>query len=111
MAFALLVAQTLVLVAGVALLGQLAVGVFNWGRRKNNFFYQLFELVARPAVKLVRFITPKLVLDRHIPIGTFMLLLFAYFWLGFEHRDSCRSQVEQTGCEKWAAAWTAPAAQ
>lgn len=111
MAFALLVAQTLVLVAGLALLGQLVVGVFSWGRRHNNFFYQLFELIARPAVKLVRLVTPKVVLDRHIPIGAFMLLLFAYFWLGFEHRESCKAQVDQRGCEKWAAAWNDPASK
>ena len=111
MAFALLIAQTLVLVAGLALLAQFVIGLFSWGRRQGNFFYQLFELIARPAVKLIRLITPKIVLDRHIPIGAFMILVFAYFWLGFEHRASCKAQLDQRGCEKWAAAWTSPPAQ
>jgi uncharacterized protein YggT (Ycf19 family) len=106
MAFALLLGQTLVLVAGLALLGQGLVGVFNWPRRRQNLVYRLFEVIASPVVKLIRLVTPKVVLDQHIPIAAFMVLLFAYFWLGFEHRDACRADTAQAGCEKWAAAWT-----
>lgn len=105
MAFALLVFQTLVLVAGLALLGQGLVGIFNWPRRRQNLVYRLFEVIASPVVKLVRLVTPKVVLDQHIPIAAFMVLLFAYFWLGFEHRAACRADTSQAGCEKWAEAW------
>ncbi len=105
MAFALLLLQTLVLVAGLALLGQGLVGVFNWPRRRQNLVYRLFEVIASPVVKLVRLVTPKIVLDQHIPIAAFMVLLFTYFWLGFEHRSACRADTSQTGCEKWAEAW------
>lgn len=111
MAFLWLVAQTLVLVAGLALIGQLLVGAFNWTRRRDNLLYRLFELIARPAVKLVRLITPKIVLDRHVPLATFAILFFAYFFLGLAHRDSCKAQINQAGCEKWAAAWNQPASQ
>jgi hypothetical protein len=104
-AFALLAAQSMVLVAGLALLGQLVVGMFNWRARNQNIVYRTFQLVASPVVKLVRLVTPKVVLDQHIPIAAFMVLFFAYFWLGFEHRASCRADVAQAGCEKWAAAW------
>ena len=111
MAFYLLVAQTMVGVAGMALVGQLLVGVFNWKLRHKNLLYQLFEIVARPIVKLVRLISPKVVLDRHVPVAAFMILLFAYFWLGFEHRDACKANVNQPACEKWAAAWDQPTSQ
>lgn len=106
MAFALLAAQTLALVAALALFGQLVVGMFNWRAREQNLVYRLFQLIASPVVKLVRLITPKVVLDRHIPIAAFMLLVFAYFFLGFEHRSTCRADVTQAGCEKWASAWS-----
>ena len=105
MAFALLILQTLVLVAGLALLGQGMVAVFNWPGRRQNLVYRLFEVIASPIVKVVRWITPKVVLDRHIPIAAFLVLFFAYFWLGFEHRAACRDNTAQAGCEKWAAAW------
>ena len=106
MAFALLALQTLVLVAALALFGQLMVGIFNWRAREQNLVYRLFKVVASPVVRLVRLVTPKVVLDQHIPIAAFMVLLFAYFWLGFEHRSACREDLAQAGCEKWAAAWS-----
>lgn len=105
MALFLLIAQTLVLVAGLALAGQGLVGAFNWSRRHNNLLYRLFELIARPVVKVFRLITPKVVLDRHIPVGAFFFLVFAYFWLGFEHRQACKADLGQPACEKWAEAW------
>ena len=106
MALYLLMAQTLVLVAALALLGQAMVGAFNWAKRRDNLLYRLFELIALPVVKSVRLISPKVVLDRHVPIAAFALLLVVYFWLGFEHRESCKAQLSQAGCEKWAEAWS-----
>ena len=104
MAFALLIAQSLVLVNGLALLGQLLVGAFNWPARQQNIVYRLFQVIASPAVKLVRLVTPRIVLDRHIPIAAFLLLFFAYFWLGFQVREVCRQDLGQPGCGKWAEA-------
>jgi hypothetical protein len=105
MAVALLLAQNLVFVAAAALIGQFLVGAFNWHRRHENIVYRLFEIIASPVVKLVRLITPKVVIDKHIPIGAFMLLVFVYLMLGFEHRSACLADANQSGCEKWAAAW------
>lgn len=111
MASVLLLLQTVVLIAGLALLGQLLVGAFNWGARNQNIVYRLFQVVASPVVKLVRWVTPKFVLDQHIPIAAFALLFFLYFWLGFEHRDVCRTAVSQSGCERWAAQGNEPASK
>jgi uncharacterized protein YggT (Ycf19 family) len=105
LAFALLVAQQLTLVAALALFGQLVVGIFNWRARENNLVYKLFQTVASPVVKVVRLVTPKVVIDRHIPIAAFMLLVFAYFWLGIAQRDSCRADLTQAGCDRWVEAW------
>jgi ABC-type uncharacterized transport system permease subunit len=105
MAFALLAAQQLVLVALLALLGQGVVGVFNWRAREQNIVYRFFQLLASPVVKLLRLVTPRVVLDRHIPLAAFMVLLVAYFWLGMAHRDSCRADISQSGCERWVEAW------
>ena len=61
MAFALLAAQMMVLVAGLALFGQLVVGMFNWRARQQNIVYRTFQLIASPVVKLVRLVTPRVV--------------------------------------------------
>lgn len=104
MAFLLLIAQTLIFVAGMALVGQFLVGIFSWGRRRENVVYQLFGVVARPVVRAVRVITPRVVLDTHVPLVAFLLCLMAYFATGFTHREVCLSDLNQRGCDKWAEA-------
>jgi uncharacterized protein YggT (Ycf19 family) len=104
MAFLLLIAHTLLFIAGMALLGQFLVGIFSWRRRRENIVYQLFGVVARPIVRAVRIITPRVVLDTHVPLVAFLLCLMAYFAIGFSHRSVCLSDLDQRGCEKWAEA-------
>lgn len=104
MAQALVIVHTLILVAGLSLLGQGIVGIFNWRRRHENFVYQLFAIVSRPVVSVVRAVTPKVVLDEHVPLVAFLLLLFGYFGIGLWHRDVCLEDLTQAGCAKWAAA-------
>lgn len=104
MALLLVIAQTLILVAGMALFGQLIVGAFNWRARHENFVYQLLGIVTRPVVRAVRVITPRLILDQHVPIVAFLLLFFGYFAIGLVHRDVCLRDLQQAGCSRWAAA-------
>lgn len=104
MALVLVIVHTLILVAGLSLLGQGIVGIFNWRRRHENFVYQLFAIVSRPVVSAVRVVTPKIVLDEHVPLVAFLVLLFGYFGIGLWHRDVCLDDLAQVGCAKWAAA-------
>ena len=83
------------------------VGIFNWRAREQNLVYKLFQTVASPVVKAGAPGHAEGRLDRHIPIAAFMLLVFAYFWLGIAHRDSCRADLTQTGCDRWVEAWSA----
>ncbi len=102
MALLLVTGQTLILVAGLALFGQLVVGAFNWRARQENLVYQLLGIVTRPVVRAVRFVTPRVILDRHVPIVAFLLLFFGYFAIGLAHRDVCLRDLHQAGCERWA---------
>ena len=47
---------------------------------EGNFVYQLFVKGTQPLVTAMRYITPKFVLDRHLPFAAFGMLLAA--WLG-----------------------------
>jgi hypothetical protein len=72
--------RALVEVAGFALLGQGLLAVLAGKKRDDNFVYRLLQIVTSPIIKLVRFITPRFVLDAHMPLLTFFLLLWV--WLG-----------------------------
>lgn len=79
----LLFVTSLKLVAEIALMalaGQWLVGLLAGARRERNVFYRLLEVVASPFVKLVRLITPRVVLDRHVPLAAFLLL--GVVWVG-----------------------------
>jgi len=103
-ALLLVIVHTLMLIAALALLGQGVVGIFNWRGRHENFVYQLFSIVTRPVVAMVRLITPRVVVDEHVPLVAFLLLLFGYFGIGLWHRDVCMRDLNQAGCVRWAAA-------
>lgn len=67
-------------IALLALLGQLILGLLAGAKRDQNFFYQLLQMVTKPFVKGARLVSPKLVIDRHVPLVAFLLL--AFVWIG-----------------------------
>ncbi len=67
-------------IALLALLGQWVLGLLAGAKREQNLFYQILQIIGRPFVTIARLLTPKLVLDRHVPLVAFLLLLFV--WLG-----------------------------
>ena len=66
-------------IALLALAGQAVLAVLAGVKREQNVFYQLLQVMTRPFVAGARFITPKLILDRHVPYVAFLLLFF--IWL------------------------------
>lgn len=64
----------------LALLGQGVLGLLAGPGRERNAFYQLLRLLGSPFVRLARFITPRFVLERHLPLVAFLILGFV--WLG-----------------------------
>jgi hypothetical protein len=74
----LLVVTTLKLLTEVALLsllGRFLLGLLAGAKREQNPFYQVLGIITRPPERLVRLISPKQILDRHIPVATACLLL------------------------------------
>jgi len=65
-------------IALLALAGQGVLAVLAGGKREHNIFYQLLQVMTRPFIAGTRFITPKVVIDRHIPFVAFLLLFFVW---------------------------------
>jgi len=79
----LLLANVVKLVAEIALmamLGQWVLGLLAGSRKERNIFYQVLQIVSRPFVALARLVSPSFVLDRHVPLIAFLMLVF--LWLG-----------------------------
>jgi hypothetical protein len=77
----LLLASSVKLIAEIALMafaGQWVLGLLAGSRRDTNFFYRVLSTLTQPFVKGARYITPRVVLDRHLPIVAFLVLAFAW---------------------------------
>jgi hypothetical protein len=83
-------------IALMALLGQWVLGLLAGPKREQNLFYQLLQVVTRPFVKGVRLMTPRVVLDRHIPLAAFVLLCMVWIVATLAKIDLCvRIGVQQ----------------
>lgn len=79
-------------IASLALLGQGVLAVLAGKYREQNLFYRMLRLIASPAVRAVRFITPRFILDAHVPMLTFFLLLWLWIALALAKRHLCTVQ-------------------
>ncbi len=61
-------------IALLALAGRGLLSLLAGQKRENNFFYQALVAMTKPFVSAARFITPKAILDRHVPFVAFSLL-------------------------------------
>ena len=101
MAFGMLnvlnVIQLVLYIALLALVGHGALHVLAGPRRDSNFFYRLLQVISKPFTVPVRWITPRQVDDRHVPVVTFLLLLIAYAVVTFEKINLCMA-ANMAGC-------------
>ncbi len=66
-------------VAAVAMLGQGLLWVLAGSGREENLVYKLFKTLTSPVNRLARFITPRVVLDRHLWLVS--VLFVSLLWL------------------------------
>lgn len=67
-------------IALMLLFGRLLLALLAGAQRDANPVYQLFQLLTAPVLRVARWISPRIVLDRHLPLVAGALLLCA--WIG-----------------------------
>lgn len=98
----LLLASSLKLIAEIALFslaGRWLLGLLAGQKREQNLFYQALSMLTNPFTGLVRRVTPALVLDRHIPLVTFILLFWVWVFALSEKVQQCRANPLQGLCQ------------
>ncbi|TCS72139.1 hypothetical protein EDC61_10654 [Sulfuritortus calidifontis] len=81
--------RALVEVAGFALLGQGLLALLAGKYRQDNLFYKILQTVTRPVIRAVRFFTPRVIIDAHIPFLAFFLLFWLWIALALAKRYFC----------------------
>jgi hypothetical protein len=75
----IVILKALTEVAGVAMMGQGVLWVLAGSKRDQNLVYGMFKTLTSPVMKATRIITPRVVLDQHIGLVAFFLLIV--IWL------------------------------
>lgn len=88
----LLLVEILKLLAEIALMalaGQFVLGLLAGKRRDQNPFYQLFQVLTKPLILGARKVSPRVVLDQHLPLVAFFLLIFVWIVATITKIDIC----------------------
>jgi hypothetical protein len=79
------IVKALAELAGMFLLGRGLLWVLAGRRRMDNIFYQVLAVLTDPLLRATRWIVPRIVLDSHVPLVTFVLVLWVWlavvFWV------------------------------
>lgn len=77
----IVILKALTEVACVAMIGQGVLYVLAGAKRDQNLVYGIFKTLTSPVMKVTRWITPRVVLDRHLGLVAFLLLIILWFGL------------------------------
>jgi hypothetical protein len=76
---AVVIVKALAELAFMFLLGRGILYILAGAKREGNIFYGVLKIVTDPVIRVARFLTPRVVVDSHIPFVA--VLLVAWVWL------------------------------
>lgn len=88
----LLFISSLKLITEIALLsifGRWILGLLAGQKKEANVFYKLLDVMSKPFLQIARLITPKVILDRHVPLVAFLLLAFGWIIVTWTKVNHC----------------------
>ncbi|WP_332777109.1 hypothetical protein [Polaromonas sp.] len=78
MLLTVVIAKSLIELSLMFIVARFILGLLAGAKRSTNVFWQLLDIAARPALWLTRRVSPKLILDQHIPLAAASWLLIAW---------------------------------
>lgn len=78
---AVVILKAVVEVALFAFFGQGILYVLAGSRREGNFVYGILKTLTSPVYRIARFVSPRFILDQHIWLVAFLLLVVAWITL------------------------------
>jgi hypothetical protein len=87
--------RALVEVALLFLIGQGILALLAGSRRHGNIVYKFFLIVTQPVMKIVRFIAPPQIIDKHLPFVAFFVLFWCWIGLAYLKKLYCEANLLQ----------------
>lgn len=85
----LVILKSLAELALMFIAGRFILGLLAGKKKQTNVFWQLLDVAAKPALWFTRRISPKLILDQHIPLAAASWLLIAWVLVVMAKVDMC----------------------
>jgi uncharacterized protein YggT (Ycf19 family) len=85
-------------IALLALVGRFVLGLLAGDKRETNPFYQLLHIMCKPFLSVARLISPRQVIDRHVPLVAFLVLAFVWLFVTFQKIQICM-QIGVEACK------------
>ncbi len=98
MLLAIVIAKSLIELSLMFIVGRFILGLLAGAKRDTNVFWQLLDVAAKPALWLTRRISPKLILDQHIPLAAASWLIVAWVLVVKTKIDLCL-QLGAAACQ------------
>ena len=98
MLLAVVIAKSLIELSLMFIVGRFVLGLFAGAKRQTNVIWQLLDVLAKPALWLTRRVSPKLILDQHIPLAAASWLLIAWVLVVKVKIDLCL-QLGAAACQ------------
>ncbi len=83
------VLRVVIEVAGYSLIGQGILAILAGAGREQNIFYRILKTITGPVIRITRVITPRFIVDAHIPFVAFFLLFWLWIALAVLKRYLC----------------------
>jgi hypothetical protein len=87
------VLRALVEISMLFLLGQGLLALLAGSRRHDNTMYKLFVIVTAPVLKAMRKITPRQIVDKHLPFIAFAVLFWLWIGLAYVKKVYCDANL------------------
>jgi hypothetical protein len=87
--------RSIIEVAGLVLLVRGLMWLFGSRVGSGNFVYDMFTIAATPLTRVTRYIMPRSVVDRYIPVIAFLLVLAIWVGLAGAQQALCIRRAVQ----------------
>jgi hypothetical protein len=89
MLLTIIILKSLIELSLMFIVARFVLGLLAGAKKETNIFWQLLDVAAKPALWLTRKISPKLILDQHIPFAAASWLLIAWVFVVKTKIDIC----------------------
>ncbi|MDO9278902.1 MAG: hypothetical protein Q7U05_10135 [Polaromonas sp.] len=98
MLLAIVILKSLIELSLMFVVGRFILGLLAGAKRQTNVFWQLLDVASKPSLWLTRRLSPKLILDQHIPLAAVSWLIIAWVLVVMAKIDICL-QVGAAACQ------------